>query len=336
MECAPRQRRDRGRDDERAGALLDHVRAEGLQREQHAGRVDREHALPGGVVELEHRHVAADAGIGAGDVDPAVRVQHGRERSLVPAREVTSCRTARASWPSPRSSAHSSSARPARHRRRRRARPARRACARSRRRSPRRRRRRTQPSRPAASPCQTTGVTARTAYEKIWDDHALGNDLLLRRSAPRPRGHEPAGVRGTAARRAHGAATRSHDRDGRPQRADVGALAPDRGRDRPAAARRAGAQRRGVRHPVLRPRAPPPGHRPRDRARARHHAAGHDDRLRRLAHLHARRLRRARVRHRHERGRARAGHADAAAEARAHAARDVHRRARASASAPRT
>ena len=36
------------------------------------------------------------------------------------------------------------------------------------------------------------------------------------------------------------------------------------------------------------------------------HAAGHDDRLRRLAHRHARRLRRARVRHRHERGRARA------------------------------
>ena len=43
---------------------------------------------------------------------------------------------------------------------------------------------------------------------------------------------------------------------------------------------------------------------------------GHDDRLRRLAHVHARRLRRARVRDRHERGRARARHADApAAEA---------------------
>ena len=40
---------------------------------------------------------------------------------------------------------------------------------------------------------------------------------------------------------------------------------------------------------------------------------GHDDRLRRLAHLHPRRLRRARVRHRHERGRARARHPDAAA-----------------------
>ena len=38
---------------------------------------------------------------------------------------------------------------------------------------------------------------------------------------------------------------------------------------------------------------------------------GHDDRLRRLPHGHARRVRRARVRDRHERGRARAGHADA-------------------------
>ena len=141
----------------------------------------------------------------------------------------------------------------------------------------------------------------------------------LRRPAPRPRGHEPAGVRGAAAGRPHRAAARSHDRDGRPQRADLGLLAPDRGRHRAPAARRARAQRRGVRDPVLRDRAPAPGHRARDRPRAGHHAARHDDRLRRLAHLDARRVRRARVRHRHERGRARAGHADAAAEARAHA-----------------
>ena len=39
------------------------------------------------------------------------------------------------------------------------------------------------------------------------------------------------------------------------------------------------------------------------------HPAGHDDRLRRLAHRHPRRLRRARLRDRHERGRARARHA---------------------------
>ena len=48
---------------------------------------------------------------------------------------------------------------------------------------------------------------------------------------------------------------------------------------------------------------------------ARPHAARHHRRLRRLAHVHARRVRRDGVRHRHERGRARARHADAAAEA---------------------
>ena len=47
----------------------------------------------------------------------------------------------------------------------------------------------------------------------------------------------------------------------------------------------------------------PAGHRPRHRAGARPDAAGHDHRLRRLAHRHPRRVRRARVRHRHERGR---------------------------------
>ncbi len=58
-----------------------------------------------------------------------------------------------------------------------------------------------------------------------------------------------------------------------------------------------------------------PGHRPRDRPRAGRDAAGHDDRLRRLPHLDARRLRRAGVRHRHLGGRARPRHADADAEA---------------------
>ena len=56
-----------------------------------------------------------------------------------------------------------------------------------------------------------------------------------------------------------------------------------------------------------------PGHRPHDRPRARRHQARHDHRLRRLAHLHPRSLRRTRLRHRHQRGRARHGHADPAA-----------------------
>ena len=78
------------------------------------------------------------------------------------------------------------------------------------------------------------------------------------------------------------------------------------------------------------------GHRPRRRPAARPHPAGHDDRLRRLPHLHPRRVRRAGLRHRHERGRARARHADPAAQA---VQDDGHRRSTArcpSASRPRT
>ena len=53
----------------------------------------------------------------------------------------------------------------------------------------------------------------------------------------------------------------------------------------------------GVRlHPLGDRRA---GHRPRRRPAARAHPARHDDRLRRLPHLHPRRVRRARLRHRH-------------------------------------
>ena len=64
--------------------------------------------------------------------------------------------------------------------------------------------------------------------------------------------------------------------------------------------------------------------------------AGHDRRLRRLAHLDARRVRRAGVRHRHQRGRARAGHADAAAQALQDHGDHRRRRAARRASPPRT
>ncbi len=74
-------------------------------------------------------------------------------------------------------------------------------------------------------------------------------------------------------------------------------------------------QRRGVRHPPALARRHRAGHRARRRAAARPHHAGHHGRLRRLPHLHARRVRCHGVRHRHQRGRARARHADAAAEA---------------------
>ena len=80
----------------------------------------------------------------------------------------------------------------------------------------------------------------------------------------------------------------------------------------------------------------PPGHRARDRARARADAAGHDDRLRRQPHLHPRRVRLGGVRHRHVAGARRARLAvpgDGAAEGAAHP-RDRHAARRAS--TPRT
>ena len=61
-----------------------------------------------------------------------------------------------------------------------------------------------------------------------------------------------------------------------------------------------------VRHSALRHRQRQPGHRPCHRTGARADAAGHDDRLRRQPHVHARRVRRDRVRHRHVAGARRA------------------------------
>ena len=83
-------------------------------------------------------------------------------------------------------------------------------------------------------------------------------------------------------------------------------VSPHPGRD-------AAPQRRGVRRPAAPARRHRAGHRPRRRPAARPDPARHDDRLRRLPHLHPRRVRRDRVRHRHLRGRARARHPDAAA-----------------------
>ena len=160
---------------------------------------------------------------------------------------------------------------------------------------------------------------ARTAYRKIWDDHAIGDDLLyvdlhLVHEVTSAQAFEGLRLAGRTVRRPDRTiATADHnvptwefsrpieDEISRPQ---LEALARN-------------CAEFGVPYYGLRP--PPAGHRARDRARARPDAAGHDDRLRRLAHVDARRVRRARVRHRHERGRARAGHADAAAGRAPHA-----------------
>ena len=137
----------------------------------------------------------------------------------------------------------------------------------------------------------------------------------LHRPPPRARGDEPAGVRGPQARRPQAVAHAIDRRDGRPQHADQGL---GRGIRDPISRTQVEtldanirAHRRQGLLPVPRPAA---GHRPRHRPRAGRDAAGHDGRLRRLAHQHPRRVRRARVRHRHLRGRARAGHAVPARE----------------------
>ena len=67
-----------------------------------------------------------------------------------------------------------------------------------------------------------------------------------------------------------------------------------------------------------------------------HHPARHDDRLRRLAHLHPRRVRRAGLRHRHQPGRARARHPDPADGPAQDDGRHGQRRAARRASRPRT
>ena len=138
----------------------------------------------------------------------------------------------------------------------------------------------------------------------------------LHRPAPRPRGHVAPGVRRPAARRARACAgptspSRRWTTTSRPPASTSRSTDPISAE----ADGRARAQLRRVRHPPLRDGRSRPGHRARHRARAGAHAAGHDDRVRRQPHLHARRVRRAGVRHRHERGRARARHADAAADA---------------------
>ena len=147
-----------------------------------------------------------------------------------------------------------------------------------------------------------------TLFDKIWAAHEVAPGLLyvdlhLVHEVTSPQAFDGLRLAGRKVRRPDRTlATADHNTptDGTP----VAEL--HQGRAVARAGRDARAQLRGVRRAGLLARLRPPGDRARDRARAGRHAAGHDDRLRRLAHRHARRLRRARVRHRHERGRARA------------------------------
>ena len=191
----------------------------------------------------------------------------------------------------------------------------------------------------------------RTLAEKLWDAHVVRARRgrarpALHRPAPGARGDQPAGVRRAAAGRAAGSAgpdltlaTEDHN-------------VPTTGITGPGTRWRTGQP---VTDPVSRTqvetlrkncaefgiRLHPMGDAGQgivhvDRPAARAHPAGHDDRLRRLAHQHARRVRGAGLRHRHQRGRARARHPDAAAAPAADDGRDRRRARCRTASPPRT
>ena len=130
----------------------------------------------------------------------------------------------------------------------------------------------------------------------------------VRRPAPDARGHLAQAFAQLRARGLPRAPAGAHARDARPRDADrhrARSSAACRSGSRAAARQIAELERNardfGVELLGLARRAP--RHRARDRPGARPHAAGHDDRLRRQPHQHARRLRHARLRHRHDRGR---------------------------------
>ena len=159
------------------------------------------------------------------------------------------------------------------------------------------------------APADHATTSPRTLVEKIWDDARRRRGAgragrPRRRPPPRPRGHQPAGVHRAARARAarSGGPTRPSPPPTtrrRPRRAGCPMIDMQAARaDQPAR-----GQLPRVRHPAPRVRQRHPGHRPRHRPGARAHPAGHDDRVRRLAHRDPRRVRGARVRDRDERGR---------------------------------
>ena len=157
-------------------------------------------------------------------------------------------------------------------------------------------------------------------YAKISFSKSLGrshrpptgqrSDTAAHWHAPHPRGDEPAGVWHVARSRAAGGVSAPHVCHGRPHRAD---RSVGRALHRPA---RAGDDGRtaeelcAVWNHVFRPGERQARHRAHRGAGAGHHPAGHDDRLRGLAHEHARCVWRDRVWHRHQPSARRAGDAD--------------------------
>ena len=160
--------------------------------------------------------------------------------------------------------------------------------------------------------------TPRTMFEKIWDSHVVHAEPgkqadSVHRPAPGPRSDQPPGLRGAAAGRPQGAPARADRGHARPQHPHHRPPLADRRSDLEAADRHAAGQLPRVRRPAVRSGRRPAGDRARHRPGTGPDAAGHDDRLRRQPHGHARGVRRAGLRHRHQRSRARAGHANAVA-----------------------
>ena len=121
----------------------------------------------------------------------------------------------------------------------------------------------------------------------------------LHRSAPRPRGDQPAGVRRAAARGPRRPATGFDHRHRGPQRADDRHRQADRRSRIAHSGRNAATQLRRVRHPAVSDGRSRAGHRAHHRTATRSHAARHDDRLRRQSHVHPRCIRFDRDGHRH-------------------------------------
>ena len=146
---------------------------------------------------------------------------------------------------------------------------------------------------------------ARTLYDKLWDSHVVreegdGTALLyidrhLVHEVTSPQAYEGLRLAGRKPWRIESiVATADHNTP--TTHWDEGIRDPiSRTQVETLDANIRDARREGV-FPVPRPA---PGHRPRDRPGAGRDAARHDGRLRRLAHEHARRVRRAGVRHRH-------------------------------------
>ena len=198
-------------------------------------------------------------------------------------------------------------------------------------------------SRPAAPPPRCPADDARTLFEKVWDAHvvqpgARRAGAALRGPAPGARGHLAPGLRGAAAGRPARPPARPHAGHGGPQRPHRRPAPADRRRScRARQVSHAGAAtpassasscydldspEQGIVHVI----GPELGA----------HPAGHDHRLRRLAHLHPRRLRRAGLRHRDQRGGARPGDPVHRAVAAPDHGGALHRHARRRVSAPRT